>query len=299
MIYGSREVWILIILVSLAVDFVFEYPNVVHPVAWTGKLLKIFDDHRFLSGSVGEFVNGTLSVITAILIWIAAIFLIERLPFVIGVIITIFILKSTFSIGGLVRAVRRCETDDLETLRRNVSLIVSRDVRELDRDHLYSAAFESGAENLIDSVISPLFYLALFGLWGAIVYRVVNTADAMIGYRNEKYEFYGKFAARADDVLNFIPSRLFALLMLVVSPRRVYKNLKKYRRLKINGMYSMATMAALFNVKIEKIGHYYVDGDSFPDERVLRTLEHAIYGISYSLSVMLSLVVYFHGAWWS
>lgn len=299
MLLTGREIWVLIILASLGIDFLVEYPNIIHPVAWTGKIIKAFDDHRLFSGHAGEFVNGMLSVIVAIAVWSSAIYLIHFLPLLPRIAVTIFILKSTFSIGGLVRSVRACETGELEKLRRNTGLIVSRNVENLDMDHLYSAAFESGAENLVDSVISPLFYFALFGLYGAVIFRIVNTADAMIGYRNKKYEFYGKFAARMDDVMNFIPSRLLALIILLLSPKRVISNLKKYRKLKLNGMYSMATMAALFRVRIEKIGYYYVDGPSFPDIGKLKMLERAIYGISYSLFLIISTVVYFYGAWWS
>lgn len=296
---SGRELWVLIVLVALIIDFIFEYPNKIHPVAWTGRLLGLFDNHRLSSTHRGEFINGMTSVLVTILIWMIVLYFTGLLPLTIRTIIEIYILKSTFSIGGLVKSVRRCETDDTETLRRNVAQIVSRDVTNLDQNHLYSAAFESGAENLVDSVVSPLFYFALFGIWGAVVFRIVNTADAMIGYRNDKYEFYGKFAARADDVLNFLPSRIFALIVMVASPRHVYKNLKNYSKLKINGMYSMATVAAVFDVKIEKIGHYYVDGRSFPNERSLRKLEYAIYLISYSLFFVLIGVVYFHGTWWS
>ncbi|MCW6159242.1 MAG: adenosylcobinamide-phosphate synthase CbiB [Thermoplasmatales archaeon] len=299
MLISGRELWILIILAALIIDFIFEYPNKIHPVAWIGKLLGFFDNHRFSSTHTGEFINGMVSVLVTILIWITLLYFIGYLPILIRMVVEIYILKSTFSIGGLIKSIRGCETDDIETLRRNTSQIVSRDVAGLDKNHLYSAAFESGSENLVDSVVSPLFYLALFGIWGAVIFRIVNTADAMIGYRNDRYKFYGKFAARADDALNFIPSRLFALLVLTGSPRRVYRNLKNYRRLKINGMYSMATMAALFNVKIEKIGYYFVDGESFPNQETLWSLEYAIRLISYSLFFILMAVVYFHGAWWS
>ncbi|MCL4133142.1 UNVERIFIED_CONTAM: hypothetical protein GTU68_004971 [Idotea baltica] len=104
--------------------------------------------------------------------------------------------------------------------RRAVAMIVGRDVREMDEAAVARGAIESAAENLSDGVIAPLFWFALAGLPGLLVYKVVNTADSMIGYRSEKYEAFGWAAARLDDVLNFVPARLTALLIWAVAPIR-------------------------------------------------------------------------------
>jgi adenosylcobinamide-phosphate synthase len=106
---------------------------------------------------------------------------------------------------------------DTEAARKAVSMIVGRDTASLDRSGIIRAAVETVAENTSDGVTAPIFYMAFFGAVGGFFYKAVNTMDSMIGYKNEKYEKLGKFAARLDDVLNYIPSRLTALMMISAS----------------------------------------------------------------------------------
>ena len=126
----------------------------------------------------------------------------------------------TFSIKGLRRAAFKIKNllqdDDLDKTRFELRALVSRDTAGLPRPLLASAAVESVAEGTCDSLVAPLFYFLLLGVPGAIGYRVVNTLDAMIGYHG-KYEYLGKFAARLDDVLNYIPARLAALLLVLAA----------------------------------------------------------------------------------
>ncbi|MBP3854983.1 MAG: cobalamin biosynthesis protein CobD [Ruminiclostridium sp.] len=104
---------------------------------------------------------------------------------------------------------------DTEAARKAVSMIVGRDTQVLDRDGIIRAAVETVAENTSDGVTAPIVYMSLFGAAGGFFYKAANTMDSMIGYRNEKYEKLGKFAARLDDVLNYLPSRITALVMIV------------------------------------------------------------------------------------
>ena len=106
---------------------------------------------------------------------------------------------------------------DTEAARKAVSMIVGRDTASLDRSGIIRAAVETVAENTSDGVTAPIFYMAFFGAVGGFFYKAANTMDSMIGYKNEKYEKLGKFAARLDDVLNYIPSRLTALMMISAS----------------------------------------------------------------------------------
>jgi adenosylcobinamide-phosphate synthase len=94
---------------------------------------------------------------------------------------------------------------------------VGRDTTTLSENQIRTAVFETLSENLSDGVIAPLFYYAIGGLPAMMVYKMINTLDSMIGYKNEKYFYFGKFAARLDDVANFIPARLTAFLMVLVS----------------------------------------------------------------------------------
>ena len=128
------------------------------------------------------------------------------------------------------------EKGDTEAARKAVSMIVGRDTEVLDRDGIIRAAVETVAENTSDGVTAPLFYMGVGGAVGAFFYKSVNTMDSMIGYKDEKYADIGRFAAKLDDVLNYIPSRLTALLMIESAPifgldgRNAYRIWKRDRR---------------------------------------------------------------------
>ena len=109
------------------------------------------------------------------------------------------------------------EAGDTEGARRAVSMIVGRDTKVLDKEGIIKAAVETVAENSSDGVIAPVFYTALCGAAGGFFYKSVNTMDSMLGYINDRYEAFGKAAARLDDVLNYIPSRLSALFIIAAA----------------------------------------------------------------------------------
>ena len=116
----------------------------------------------------------------------------------------------------------------LEEGRKQVARIVGRDTSELSAQEVRTAALETLAENLSDGVIAPLFWYILLGVPGMLAYKMVNTLDSMIGYRNERYRDFGCFAARLDDVANYIPARLTAFLMILAFPRGGFWNLLKF-----------------------------------------------------------------------
>ena len=116
------------------------------------------------------------------------------------------------------RVCRRLDADDLEGSRRRVGMMVSRDTGELDADGVSRAAIESVAENFVDGVVAPLLFAACFGPVGAVIFKAVSTMDSMIGKRDDRYREFGTFAARLDDVLNFLPARLGLLLISAAAP---------------------------------------------------------------------------------
>jgi len=116
------------------------------------------------------------------------------------------------------------KNDGLEAGRKRLSWIVGRETTNLTPQQIRKATFETMSENLSDGVIAPLFYFLLFGIPGALVYKMINTLDSMIGYKSDRYEQFGKFAAKLDDVVNYIPARLTAVFMLLVyHGKLVYK----------------------------------------------------------------------------
>jgi adenosylcobinamide-phosphate synthase len=171
-------------------------------------------------------------------------------------------------------------------------------VNNLDSEHLNSAAIESVAENLTDSVIAPFFYFALFGVCGAMVYRVFNTLDAVVGYKTEEYLHFGWFSAKTDDLLNYLPERLAAGLILLSS----YSNWKSFRALKEykEVHLTIAAMSYALRVKLEKAGHYTV-GEQFAPaseediERAIRIMKWSslLFALMCIAVLVLSLVMVF------
>ncbi len=236
-----------------------EPPAKFHPVVWFGKLAGFGDSHYKRRSPISDLLTGMLIAFIVIVFALFLSFFPFFTPYPLNYLIAVYLLKSSFAIRSLHEHIARTITDNVEEKKRAVSMIVSRNTQELDVVHLNSAAIESLAENLNDSVVAPLFYFLLFGLPGALFYRAVNTLDAMLGYRNESYEYFGKFSARLDDLLNFIPARLTVFLYLPIGGRRV---LRYYRlaRFKINSDKPIAVMSAVLGVLLEKPGVYRFPG---------------------------------------
>jgi adenosylcobinamide-phosphate synthase len=163
--------------------------------------------------------------------------------------------------------------DGVQIGREKVKMLVSRDTANLEREQILSAGYESMTENLTDSIISPLFYFLFFGLAGAAIFRAANTMDAMLGYRDER-ERLGWCSARMDDLLNFVPARFTALLLLVYfafkgtfsDAVRVMRR-DGHKRPGYNGGIVMATMAGGTGIRFEKPGIYTIgDGARTLDE---------------------------------
>jgi len=263
---------ILILALALAIDLAWgEPPGVIHPVVWMGKVASFL-----IAGGRGrprwlQFVCGAGVTLLLIGLFAAAsyfiLFYLEGLSSIAYVVVGGMLLKSTFSLRELGRAALRVKElllgEELDKARGELRSLAGRSTGGLDRPLLVSATVESVAENTSDSFVAPLFYFLLFGVPGAIGYRVVNTLDAIIGYHGE-YEYLGKFASRLDDVVNFIPARLTALL-LVLASFLLRKNARVSWRVAVrehartespNAGWPMAAVAGALGVELEKSGHY-------------------------------------------
>ncbi len=153
---------------------------------------------------------------------------------------------------GHVNAVQTALSTDIETAREQVSRIVGRDTDQMGEAEVCKAAIESGSENLNDAVIAPIFWFLVAGPLGILVFRISNTLDAMVGHRTERYERLGKFSARVDDVLNFLPARICSLLILGVERVGEWTSLKKDARKhpSVNAGWPEAAMARRLGVAI-------------------------------------------------
>ena len=246
--------------VSVAFDILIgEYPNKIHPTVWFGKIIGFFDNIYTRINKKIDFTAGFFSALIVILFALILSFIPRFIPYYLSIILQIYFLKSTFSIRSLANHIKSTIKEDIEEQRVYVQRIVSRDVKNLDREHLNSAAIESLAENINDAIVAPILYFLIFGLSGALIYRAINTMDAMIGYKKPRYLYFGKFAARCDDVLNFIPSRLTVLLFIPLNPKKVI-NYWRRARYKINGDKPIAAMSAVLGVMLEKKGIYKFEG---------------------------------------
>lgn len=261
-----------ILLLALILDLAFgELPNVIHPVAWIGKVASYLKKrYKNLSPSV-QFVYGAGMVLFTIALFTLPVyfllFYLKSFNLVIYVVVGAILFKFAFSWRELRQAALRVKRflmdDKLNEARFELRALVSRDTRNLSKALLISASVESVAENTSDSFVAPIFYFLLFGVPGAVAYRVVNTLDAIIGYHG-KYEYLGKFACWLDDVLNFIPARLTALLLVIsafLSRRDGRKSwqvtLREHHKTEsLNAGWPMAAVAGALNVQLEKTGHH-------------------------------------------
>ncbi len=262
---------ILIVALALALDLPLgDPPNAIHPVAWMGKVVSFLEKFSQGHSPSAQFLYGMLmTLFTMALFVVPAYFILiylKSLNLVAYIIVAAVLLKCTFSIKGLQCAALKVKEllleDKLDEARWELRSLVSRNT-DLPKPLLVSAAVESVAEGTSDSLVAPLFYFLLFGVPGAIGYRVVNTMDAMIGYHG-KYEYLGKFASRLDDILNFIPARLTALLLVLgafLMKRDGHNSWQTARQEhgrteSPNAGWPMAAMAGALNVRLEKAGHY-------------------------------------------
>lgn len=264
------------ILFAFAIDRWWGEPPVrLHPVVWMGHYLR-WAGHAlpervpvaaFLLGALG-WLGGALFVALA---YGGAAVLLARLPGWLDILLTALLLKPLFALRMLiteVAAVEHALAQGIAEGRARLQHIVSRETAGLCAGEVRESALESLAENLSDSVVAPLFWFLLLGLPGAAVYRFANTADAMWGYR-DRWEWAGKFAARADDLMNVIPARLTALTLLVIGPqRRCWRQLPREaaRTSSPNSGWPMGALALSLGVRLAKPAVYTLNpGGREPD----------------------------------
>ena len=287
---------ILIIIIALVIDLTVGDPSEkldrFYPIVWISRLMYFFDRRTSRGNARKERMLGVVYPLLILTIFVLPCLLLFLAPNdLIYIIVGVLVFKMTFTIKGLERFGRNAiAAPNLEAKRAAVGKIVSRDVKALDREHLDSAAIESVAENLTDSVIAPFFYFVLFGVCGAMGYRVFNTLDAVVGYKTEEYLHIGWFSAKTDDVLNYIPEQIATGLILLISPSN-WSGFRKAVNGEKNVHLTIAAMSHVLQVKLEKVGHYVV-GEQFEpasDEHIERAIR--VMKLSSVLFAFVCLVV--------
>jgi len=258
----------LALLLAWAIDALFGEPrNALHPVAWLGKLLWPLGCRLRVMLPKKAFWGGALSWLLlagslgALSWWLQSRLLMLSPWWAVPVLA--MLLKPMMAWRMLrdeVLAVEDAFAIGIEPARERLSHLVSRDLSEFDEEELRETAIETLAENLNDSVIAPLFWFAVFGLPGAVVYRFANTVDAMWGYRGV-WEWAGKWAAHADDVLSWIPARITALSLYPAWRSSAWRSLRRQagRTPSPNGGWAMGAMALRLGVRLAKPGVYVLN----------------------------------------
>ena len=215
--------------IGFLIDFIVGDPQGLwHPVCGIGSLISRMEkqlrrnvadtpQNLLLAGAALAVTIPCMTVVITAVLLLAAGFLHPYLRFALMCVLDGWILAARSLKTESMKVYRKLKEKDLNGARYAVSMIVGRDTEQLDETGVAKAAIETVAENASDGVIAPMIYLAVGGPVLGFAYKAVNTMDSMVGYKNEKNLYFGRFAAKLDDVVNFIPSRVAALLMIVAS----------------------------------------------------------------------------------
>ena len=309
---------------AILIDLIFGDPkNRYHPTAWIGTLIAKFTTLAKHQNPIFEKIGGVLIIviISSIVILLLlsldfgiSLIFTDYISLVVSVLVGIMLLKSTIAIRGMekhaINVLESLENNNLNMARNHLSMIVKRNTTNLDKNHILSGVLESISENTVDGITGPMFYYAFFGLPGAFFYRIVNTADSMIGYKNDLFKNLGWFTATCDTILNYIPSRLTGLMM-IISAAILHNNWRHSYKIMMrdgkktespNAGYPMAALAGALETKFEKINHYKLG-----DGEIILTKQHVISAINIMkltsvlffgiITVPIILILSFIG-WW-
>ncbi len=266
----------IILLAAVILDLLIGDPRIyTHPVVLIGKVIKFFEK-KLKNNSESETIQKIKGIILVIIVLLLTfmvtyllIFIGSALNYYLGIIVKILILYTTLAIKGLSKAAleifNQLVEGNLTGARQSLNLIVGRDTDKLKENEIIRGTIETVAENTSDGIIAPLFYFLLGGPIAAVLYKAVNTMDSMLGYKNEKYKYFGWAAARLDDVANYIPARLSAILIVFSSYiyRKDYKKSFKIvirdakKHVSPNAGYPEAAIAGALNIQLGGINYYF------------------------------------------
>jgi len=281
---------------AILIDLIFGDPkNRYHPTAWIGTFIAKLTTITKNQNSTFEKIGGIIMIIiiSSVVVLLLSglnfgisLISVDYISLILSIVIGALLLKTTIAIRGMekhaISVLDSLESNDLDLARNYLSMIVKRNTTKLDKNHVLSGVLESISENTVDGITGPMFYYAFFGLFGAFVYRIINTADSMVGYKNDIFKNLGWFTAKCDTILNYIPSRLTGLMM-VISAAILQNNWRNSYKVMIrdgkktespNAGYPMAALAGALETKFEKINHYKLG-----DGEIILTRDHVLSAI--------------------
>jgi len=275
---------VVIVAFALLLDFLVGDPKTkYHPTAWIGKLIASLVPFT-KSNSIRKELIGGILLVSVIVITVCTMLVvldigislltIDIVSLIVSIAVGSILLKTTIAIRGMQKhalaVVDAVEKGDLGSARNHLSMIVKRDTKNLDKNHILSGVLESISENTVDGVTGPLFYYAIFGLPGAFVYRAINTVDSMVGYKTTLFKNVGWFGAKCDTVLNYAPSRLTGLVMILGAlilgynwKESLYIMRRDSGKLEsTNAGFPMAALAGALGTRLEKMDYYTIGNGS-------------------------------------
>ncbi len=310
---------VLIFGLAFLIDMIFgEYPDRIHPTIGIGKLIIYLKPKTKHTNSRVEKANGVLMALIIMLIVALPVFLLlfwlRTLPYgeIFYIIVGAILFKATFAIRGMgqytLPIAKALKQNDLAGARKWLPYIVRRDPNSLNERQIISAAVESIAESTTDGITAPFFFYALFGVPGAFAYRVINTLDSMVGYKNAEFRNIGWFSAKMDTISNYIPARVTAYLIVAAAFilredwRESYRILQrdKHKTASPNAGYTISAMAGALNTQLEKQGCYTLGDDHgmlhqhIPKALRIMTVTAALFGLVVVVP-FLALRIYLFG----
>lgn len=291
-----NKLTILAIILAFFIDCILGDPqNILHPIRILGYInnvfIKLYDKikikNRYLQFFYGMFMNIAILCLVFVCIKGLKLWFYSKniwLGFLFETIFAYFIIAPKCLYTESMKIYKALKDDDILKARKYLSYIVGRDTEKLEEDKIIKATIETIAENLCDGVIAPLFYLFLGGVPLGMVYKAINTLDSMVGYKNEKFYYFGKFSARVDDIFNFIPARISAFLMILASfiLRLDYKNAIKiyirdrYNHLSPNSAHTEAVCSGSLGLELGGSSYYkgvLVEKKTIGDEKRKPTIK--------------------------
>ncbi|MDW7669634.1 MAG: adenosylcobinamide-phosphate synthase CbiB [Bacillota bacterium] len=291
--------------------------NIPHPVRFIGKFIYLLETLLLTNTHKSK-----VKKISGILLWFLTISISYLIPYVIILFISkiniyisiavetlmcYFILATKSLKDETMKVYQPLKKNDIETARKHLSLIVGRDTKKLKKEGIIKAAIETVSENISDGIIAPMIFIALGGAPLGFAYKAINTLDSMVGYKSKKYKDFGWFSAKADDVANFIPARLSALLMIISSflSGYDYKSAAKiyvrdrYKHSSPNSAHTEAVAAGALHIALGGPNYYdgmlvekpYIgDNKKNPETRDILKVFKLMYITSF-LSLILSLLI--------
>ena len=284
---------LLIFALAFLIDVVFgEIPDRAHPTVWMGKVVAYLKPQIKSANPRVEKINGVLLCVGVVALFAVPVFFIlwgiRQIPgwgWLLYIVVAAVLLKTTIAVKCMrhytVPIAEALENRDMDKARQWLHYIVRRDPTKLSERHIISAAVESIAESTTDGITSPFFFFALFGVPGTFAFRVINTLDSMVGYKDSENVNIGWFSAKMDTITNYIPARLTTILMVVSAMllgenwRNSWRILQrdKNKTASLNAGWTISAMAGALNTQLEKQGYYALgDGEDISPADIRKAL---------------------------